>query len=287
MRIDLQFHSTYSDGSLTPAQLVNFLSKQKVRVAALTDHNTVAGLDEFFAACRRKKIKPISGIEFYVRYGSKKMNFLFYNFDRKAPELRLFLEKTQAQRRKNITKALEFWQERGMNIDIEKILSRYNYYIPINGVIKLLKKDVGNRKKIKEDLKSNDPHEWEIIRYYFKNRNKYYLNETHVSIARLKKLHQRIGGKIILAHPAKQKVQKEIIIKLLKEKIIDGVEILSPHHSWDTISYYYHILKNKKIILTGGSDFHGFSSRSARLNCSWQYFKIDSKLLRKIEDIIK
>ena len=61
-RIDLQFHSTYSDGSLTPTKLVNFLAKQKIKVASLTDHNTVAGLDEFFSACKKKEIKTISGI---------------------------------------------------------------------------------------------------------------------------------------------------------------------------------------------------------------------------------
>ncbi|MBU4375047.1 PHP domain-containing protein, partial [Patescibacteria group bacterium] len=63
MLIDLQLHSTYSDGYLTPTELAGFLAKQGVKIAALTDHNTVGGLDEFRQACRACKIKPITGVE--------------------------------------------------------------------------------------------------------------------------------------------------------------------------------------------------------------------------------
>ena len=80
MYIDLQLHSTYSDGALTPTQMAGFLKAHGVKVASLTDHNTVAGLDEFFNACNKVGIKAIPGVELYVKYGVKKLNFLFYNF---------------------------------------------------------------------------------------------------------------------------------------------------------------------------------------------------------------
>ncbi len=287
MLIDLQFHSTYSDGSLTPTQLASFLKKFNVKVAALTDHNTVAGLDEFFKACKKNRIKPIAGIELYVRYGSKKMNFLFYNFDKDAPEFHKFLRQTQIKRYKNVVKALKFWQEKGFDINIENILSQYNHYIPINGIIRSIRKNPENEKIIRKDLQTDIPHEWEIIRYYFKNKKRYFLNETYVDISRLQRLHQKIGGQIILAHPSKQHIKKELMLKMIDEKLIDGVEILSPHHSWDTISYYQHILKGRNIIISGGSDFHGFDKIKSRLNCSWKYFSIDTLLLKNINRIIK
>ncbi len=287
MFIDLQLHSTYSDGRLTPTQLGKFLARNNIKVAALTDHNTVAGIEEFFRACRKNNIKPLSGIEFYVRYRSRKINCLLYNFDYNSPLLHSFLRKIQRQRYKNVAKVLKFWQERGLRIDIDDILSRYNHYIPINGVARQIIKNPENLKKIKKDLQTNTPHEWEIIKYYFKNRKCCYLGETHVKIERIKNLQRKIGGQLILAHPAKQKIEGSLLVRLLKEKVVDGVEIFTPHHSWDTISYYLHFLKKKNIIITGGSDFHGFDTAGSKVTSSWQYFKIDSRYLRNIEKIIK
>jgi predicted metal-dependent phosphoesterase TrpH len=62
MLIDLQLHSTYSDGYLTPTQIVKFIAKHGIKVAAITDHNTVSGLYEFRNSCKKYKIKPITGI---------------------------------------------------------------------------------------------------------------------------------------------------------------------------------------------------------------------------------
>ncbi|NCF75019.1 MAG: PHP domain-containing protein [Xanthomonadaceae bacterium] len=284
--IDLQFHSTYSDGSLTPTELAQFLAKYNVKIAALTDHNTVAGIDEFFVACKKFKIKPITGIEIYARYNSERLNLLFYNFDKNNPELHNFLRRTQIQRKRNVLRALKYWQEKRFNINIDRILEQYNKYLPINGIIRQIRKNPINEKKIKEDLKMNNPHEGEIIKYYFKTRNRYYLPETRVDVRRLVKLHKQVGGKVILAHPAKNGVKRKLINKLLKEKVIDGIEILSPHHTWDIISYYQHISLNFNIIFTGGSDFHGYSKYPQAIDCSWRYFKIDSKFLPNIHKII-
>ncbi len=288
MYIDLQLHSTYSDGSLTPTQMAGFLKQHKVRVAALTDHNTVAGLDEFFLACKAVGIKSIPGVELYVKYGVKKLNFLFYNFDQHNPHFHTFLRETQIHRYKNVVRALKFWKERGMEIDIEKTLAKYNHYIPINGIVKTIWKNSNNRRKIKKDLMFKNPHEWEIVKYYFKNRNIYYLAETYVDFRRLHNLHKKIGGQVVLGHPGKQRVKRKLIAKLTQEKLINGVEILSPHHGFDTISYYQHILEDTKIIFSGGSDFHGrCHGHKSPIDCSWDYFKIDTKNLPGIEKIIK
>ena len=99
MLIDLQLHSTYSDGYLTPAELVSFIAKQGVKAAALTDHNTVGGLGEFERACRARGIKPITGMELYVKLDNKKFNLLWFNFDDKNPELHKMLRAAQIRRR--------------------------------------------------------------------------------------------------------------------------------------------------------------------------------------------
>lgn len=286
MFIDLQLHSTYSDGRMTPTELVDFLANNKVKAASLTDHNTVAGLEEFFRACKIRGIKPIAGIELYVRYGAKRLNFLFYNFDKDNPEFHSFLRKTQIQRYKNVVRALKYWQAQGLDINITKILGKYNHYIPTNGLVRSIIKSSKNKRIIKESIKNDNPHEWEVIKFLFKDKRRYYLDETHVNAERLRKLRKKIGGQIVIAHPGKNKVKEETLVKLLKGKHIDGIEILSPHHGWDVISYYQHKMRGRKIIYSGGSDFHGNDNLPTALDCSWDYFKIDSALLRRIEKII-
>ena len=66
--IDLHVHSTFSDGTLTPTQLVEHAMENHLTAFALTDHDTVDGLGEAFQAAEDKPIKVISGIEFSTEY---------------------------------------------------------------------------------------------------------------------------------------------------------------------------------------------------------------------------
>lgn len=95
MLIDLQLHSIYSDGYLTPTQLVSFLSKNKIKLAALTDHNTIEGLGEFRRACKLKKIRSINGLELYCKHKNKRINILWYNFDEKKRSYYAFWRKVR------------------------------------------------------------------------------------------------------------------------------------------------------------------------------------------------
>ena len=136
MLIDLQLHSTYSDGYLTPTELADFLLKNKVEVASLTDHNTVGGLDEFKLACRKNGIKPIAGMEIYVKLNHKKFNLLWYNFDDKNPGLHKLLRLSQVRRRNQIRRALIKLKKLGLIINENKILDKYGHYISLNHIIK-------------------------------------------------------------------------------------------------------------------------------------------------------
>ena len=122
MLIDLQLHSTYSDGYLTPSEAAKFLARESVKIASLTDHNTVGGLPEFKIACRKYGIKFITGLELYARLGNKKFNLIWYNFDYKNPLLHKLLRESQIRRRGMARIALEKLIQIGLKIDKNKIL---------------------------------------------------------------------------------------------------------------------------------------------------------------------
>jgi predicted metal-dependent phosphoesterase TrpH len=286
MLIDLQLHSTYSDGYLTPTALVRFIAKQGVKAASLTDHNTVGGLDEFRRACRGYKIKPVTGLELYVKLNNQKFGILWFNFDDKNPELHDILRDSQTRRRGRARCILKKLKVRGLKMDINRILDKYNHYAPLNQIIDDIYALPCNRRKIKRDLGISNPTEGEIIMKYFKNSDIGILHESYINIKRILKLRKKIGGQIILNHPGKHQQLKRDFLEKLKKLGIDGIELLSPHHSVGAVMYIQFISRELDFITTGGSDFHRFEGSRALIQNSWQYFKINTKYLRGIDKIV-
>jgi len=286
MLIDLQLHSTYSDGYLTPSEVAEFIARQGVKIAALTDHNTVAGLEEFRLACKKYKIKPITGIEIYVKLDRTKLNLLWYNFNDKNPELHKILRNSQIRRRGKARKILTKLKKKGLRLDIDKILDKYTHYIPINHVVDDILSLAPNRKKIAKKLKQKNVREREVINEYFRNKNIGVLSESYTNIDIIFKLRKKIGGQLILNHPGKNNRLKKDLLEKLKKTGIDGLEILSPHHSVGAIMYAQDMARELDFITIGGSDFHRHEGDNYPLQNSWDYFKIESKYLRGIKKII-
>ncbi|MDO8668270.1 MAG: PHP domain-containing protein [bacterium] len=286
MRIDLQLHSTYSDGYLSPTELADFLLKNQVKIASLTDHNTVGGLEEFQLACQKKHIKAIIGIEIYVKLNHKKFNLLWYNFDDKNPDLHKFLRLSQARRRNQIRRALLKLKSLGLIINENKILDKYNHYISLNRIMSDVRQIANNRKTIAERLGVKSPSEDEIIKHFFKNREINKLEECYINFSHIIALKKKIGGQIILNHPGKSSRINESFIVQLKKLGLDGIEVVSPHHSIHNVMLLQRLAKKYKLIMTGGSDYHLNEGGNATIQNVYAYFKIEPKYLTGINKII-
>jgi len=286
MLIDLQLHSSYSDGYLTPTEVARFAAKQGVKVAALTDHNTIGGTEEFKKACRLLKIKPITGMELYSKLGSTRFNVLWYNLDPENPKLHSMLRKSQIRRRQQMRRILDKLVKLGFKINVDCILDRYNRYVPINHVIDRMIEEKSNLAKIKKELNMAAPREEDIINHYFHNPAIGILRESYIDIGRILALKKEIGGQIILCHPAKYGYIKKDVWAKLKKMGVDGAEVFSPHHSINGMLYMQQLARELDFIITGGSDFHKPEGGGQPLQYSWQYYKIDSQYLRGVRKII-
>jgi len=286
MLIDLQLHSTYSDGYLTPTELAQFIAKQGVKIAALTDHNTVGGLDEFRQACKQYKIKPITGLELYVKLNNKRFNLLWFNFNDTDPELHKILRNSQIRRRNKVRRILLKLKSEGFKIDIEKTIDRYTHYVPINQIVDDIWSIPINRAKIKKELNDKNPPENKIIHQYFRNPKIGILRESYINFKRVLKLRKKINGQLILNHPGKHNQLKPDLIKQLQKLGIDGIEVISPHHSIGTIIYAQTLAYELNLIMTGGSDFHRHERGRAMIKNCYNYFKVDSRYLKGINKII-
>ncbi len=286
MLIDLQVHSTYSDGYLTPSQLADFLSANNIKIASLTDHNTVGGLKEFELACRNKKIKTINGVELYVKYGHKKFNILWYNFNQHDPGLHSLLRTSQARRRRQIRNALLKLKKRGFQIDESRLLDKFTHYIPLNHLIDCISKISANKKLIIKKLKTANPSQDEVLVNIFKNPAFAKISEGYIGLKQILNLRKKIGGQLILNHPGKHsRLDRKFIISI-KRLGLDGLEIVTPHHSIGAVMHLQRLAREYKLIMTGGSDFHRFEPPPADLNSCYNYFKIDSDYLTDINKII-
>ena len=286
MLIDLQLHSTYSDGYMTPTEIVKFIKNQGVKVAALTDHNTVGGVDEFVLACKKNKIKPIVGMELYVKLKNHKFNLLWYNFDHNDPLLHKFLRDSHVRRRAQVRNVLKKLSRRGFELDVPKILDKYNRYIPINRVVDDFMSARKNKNKVKKVLKTKIPREEDIISEFFRNKDMGILRESYISVERVVDLKKKIGGQLVICHPAKFHYISIENWEKLKKMGIDGVEKMSPHHSIGAVMYIQQLARELDFVETGGSDFHRFEGGTYPLQYSWQYFEVDSDYLRRINKII-
>lgn len=286
MLIDLQLHSRYSDGYLTPTELAEFVASKGIKVAAITDHNTVGGVHEFRKACKQLKVKAITGLELYVKLNNAKFNLLWYNFDETAPELHDLLRNSQIRRRRQVRNILKKLVKKGFNLEVNKILDKYNHYVPINHVVDDFISVPENLKKIKKDLKTQIPREGDVIKEYFKNKKIGILRNSFINFDRVLELRKKIGGQLVLCHPAKHNYINLKLWEKLKKIGLDGIEVLSPHHSLGAVMYIQYLAREFDFIATGGSDFHRFEGNGFPVQNSWEYYNIDSKILRRVKEII-
>ena len=168
---------------------------------------------------------------------------------------------------------------------LKGIVDACNHYLPVNRIIDSFL--ALNKERIQKELNKKNILETEIIRAYFRNPQKTRLHESYIDISRVTKLKQKIGGQLVLAHPCLFHWVEEKIIRQLKSFGLDGVEVLSPHHSWEAISYLQAIADRHKLIMTGGSDFHRYEEQDwYAIKSSWSYFSIHSTLLSGVKKII-
>jgi hypothetical protein len=285
MYIDLQLHSSYSDGSLSPTELAKFINRQGVKAAALTDHNTVAGLEEFNRACRGFKIKTVSGLEFYVKYGRLKFNLLWYNFDDQEPALHNVLRLSQIRRRGQVRRALEKLNSKGFRIKANRVIDKYGHYIPVNKIISDILETGHNARVIQRELHVKYFREEDVLWNFIVSKKYAGLEETYIDIRQIMELKKIIGGQLVLNHPGKHHQINKEMIRDLKKLGLDGLEVLSPHHSYSAVVYAQHVAEELGLIVTGGSDFHLAENSDHGIKNSWDYFKIDSKLLPGVEKI--
>lgn len=276
--IDLHTHSTISDGTVPPAELVQLAQTKNLRAMALTDHDTVEGLDEAIAEAKNfDGFELIPGIEISAEYSEGTIHVLGYYLDRKDPvllEKLKFLQEARAKRNPRIIKKL---QELGLEITQEEVDKIAGQGVVGRPHIAMALVQRGYVKNVQEAFDK-----------YLRKNGKAYVDKERFSQKDSIEMIQNAGGVAVLAHPKYvhggnlKNVDK--LIKQLVDLGLDGIEVFYGSHSAKEVKWLREIAKKYGLIATGGSDYHGSSKPDIDLGVGMGNLKVPYEIVEQLRE---
>jgi predicted metal-dependent phosphoesterase TrpH len=247
--IDLHSHTTASDGSLAPEELVTLAKRQGVSVLAVTDHDTVAGLSRAITEGERLGVEIIPGIEISCLYGQTELHILGYFINPDDPQLKPALEKYWASREDRNPLIVQRLNELGCVLDYAEVKAAA-------GSATVGRPHIAQALLRKGYVKSVS----EAFDRYLADDGPAYVPRRLPSPAEAIGLIRQTGGIPVLAHPvytARIKEPFDDICETLKGCGLMGIESLYSGHNQQQTDRYCSISRNHGLLVTGGSDFHG------------------------------
>lgn len=279
--IDLQIHSDYSDGLLSPRRIIERAKKNNLAVIALTDHCAIDGVAEATTWGQKLKIKVIPAVEFYITFKNKDLHILGYNIDLKNKALIDTLKIIQRRHRQKVAESVKKLKKIGFTINFSEIIRTKSKYIGLVRIVSNLWKSQKNRQKIRRQIKNRYLTLPLIAAEYFIRGQPAYLPQENIPAAKAIKLIQNARGLPVLAHPGQQlSWNDDNLIKDLKKIGLKGLEVFSPYHTWHQVEHYQKAASQLNLIPTGGSDFHGDLSlaKGEFIKNQWDYFHVPYRL---------
>jgi 3',5'-nucleoside bisphosphate phosphatase len=247
---DLHSHSNASDGSFSPTELVEYASKNGITTLALTDHDTINGIDEAVKAGEKFGVTVIAGVEISIDFNPGTMHVCGYNIDIDN---------------KNLTDKLMIVQQarRNRNRAMVDKLNATGVAITLDEVKKVAGPDQIGRPHFARVMmdKGYVPTVKEAFNKYLAKGSPCYVDRVRLSINDAVKIIKGAGGKAVLAHPNQLKLESDDAYKRtfaeLKDLGIEGVEAFSSYHNEEENQKFKAIADALELMATGGSDFHG------------------------------
>lgn len=246
--IDLHTHSTASDGTLTPSQVIKAANDAGLSAVALTDHDTIDGLREAVDAGRKYGIEVITGIEFSVASDTE-MHILGLNFSLDCPAIKDILGEMIIQREKRNLKVVELLKKAGINITVDDIHAEATS--PVTGRSQIAKAMI--RKGYVSSIR-------EAFDKYLSHGRPAFVERSTLSPEEAINIIHKSGGKAFLAHLNQTgKTYEELyrVLTHLKKAGLDGIEGYYTEYTDDMNKRYRKTAEDIGLLLSGGSDFHG------------------------------
>ncbi|HAY23264.1 MAG TPA: phosphoesterase [Desulfobacterales bacterium] len=274
--VDLHVHSTASDGSFSPREVVIKAKSRGLQAIALTDHDTVDGLEEALAAGKEVGLEVIPGIEISAEHEPGSMHILGYFIDfrnRRLAERLQVLQRARAERNPQIIAKL---RRLGIDITLEEVAA-------VSGSGQMGRPHIARvllNKGYVADLH-------EAFERYIGNSGPAYVRKFRFPPREAIGLINDSGGVASLAHPFTLQYSSiqhfKMILGQLRDWGLVGLEVYYPEHSADMQETFIRLAEEWGLLCTGGSDFHGANKPGIELGQVRQQRFMTYKLVEKLK----
>jgi predicted metal-dependent phosphoesterase TrpH len=243
--VDLHAHSTASDGSRAPADVIREAKRIGLAAIALTDHDTVAGIPEATATAEELGLRVVPGIELSAVEGDVETHILGLHLS-DTRELEAKLVSLREMRRTRAERMVQRLNELGVRIDFASVLEQ-----AAGGAI--------GRPHVARAMIAEG---WAVdfrdaFDRYLGNGKPAYVTKERLAVSEATGLIHRAGGLAVLAHPSHSGTRERIAAFV--EQGIDGVEVRHPSHSAEDTARLAALVEHFSLVPSGGSDWHGSS----------------------------
>ena len=281
MFIDFHIHSTASDGTKTPSEILSIASGKNLGAIALTDHDTISGIPEFLSeSARFPAIKAVPGVEISLKHYDYSIHVLGLFIDHKSEILNDFLCEIRKNRSKRNEMIVMKLKKHGFDISLEEVNA-----------------EAGGESAGRPHFASilirkgyfSEPQE-AFDKCLKRGRPGYCDRELPMPSAAVDVIH-KAGGIVIWAHPMSHvDADRRTLLKILKflvDKGIDGIEAYYLSFTPEQNQYLLSLAVKYGLAVSGGSDFHGDNMKGIDMGTGSGTLAVPYSVYEKLEEFSK
>jgi len=268
-RADLHCHSTCSDGTLSPVEIVELAKERGLSGLSITDHDCIDAYETAIPAAKKAGIRLGNGVEFSSVDQRVSVHVLGYDFDLEDKGIADFCRRHIERRKDRNHKIFEKLKSHGMEINPEKLEEKMEEGRPVGRPhIAQALMEKGYVSDVKEAF-----YKW------IGDGKPCYDPGFSISTDETIAVIHNAGGKAFIAHPHLMR-RPQIVTDLLK-KPFDGIEGYYSKCSPDREARWVRVAKERNLLISGGSDFHGAIKPAIALGCSWVGQEMFGKIFQR------
>lgn len=274
-RIDLHLHTTFSDGSLSPGEVLALANKAGVTALAITDHDTVDGLPEAIEAGASMGIEVIPGIEISSSYDGAELHILGYFLDWQAPSLLTRLARLRTSRHQRNPRIIHKLNELGLALTYDEVKA-------LAGTDSVGRPHIARVLMEKGYVRSAK----EAFDRFLAEGAAAYVPRELPDPAEVMAWIRAAKGLPVLAHPAWVKASEDGLLRLCEKLSAQGLMGIEVHYSTNKPAQtlqYLNVARRLNLLVTGGSDFHGLTKPGIDVGVGRGTLTVPEKLLEPLK----
>lgn len=289
IRIDLHIHTTMSDGTLTPIEVIDEAYKNNISIISITDHDTIeAYTPGLFEYANKKNIKLINGVEISTKTNKCGIHVLGYNYDLKDKKFRDRLYKIRNARHEYLYNVTPLLEKLGYVVNMKE-LDKIDAVTKAHIALDIINNKQNENKLINEF--GHIPNKGEFIETIMNENCPAYAKKTSVTPKEAGDFIREAGGIVVLAHPVTYEHEDNLTEKDIEDIINDmkpdGIEanylyVDRNNKKYNESKKWNDFSKKYNLFTTIGSDFHNKDGLRPEIGFVNTEFALNSNDINKI-----